>query len=336
MGLKIWQDPEQGAVGDSPEDFLRILGQATAIRLTGKDPTRTRVLVTLTHGNEPSGLRAVHRWLREGQRQPAVNIVIIISSVKTALTRPFFFYRHLPERRDLNRCFNPPYEGQEGQLALAILTEIRQHRPEAVIDMHNTSGASYAFGVVHHDSPAKRQLASVFVDCMIDTKLQLGALMEKDQDLGVPIVTIEAGGVQDPQAKENAWQGIERYFLKEDIYQSSKEIFVLHNPARLELAPNCSIDYADRYLPDMKVTMRKDIEKFNFHPITARDMLGWLNSAGLANLQVYKENTIQDAQQFFQLKAGKFYPRSKMQIFMATTQRSIAVSDCLFYFIPQA
>ena len=64
-------------------------------------------------------------------------------------------------------------------------------------------------------------------------------------------------------------------------------------------------------------------------------MLGWLNGAGLANLQVYKENTIQDAQQFFQLKAGKLYPRSKIQIFMATTQRSIAVSDCLFYFIPQ-
>lgn len=333
MELKIWKDPDKSEVGDTPEDFLRILGGATAIHLTGKDHARTRVLVTLTHGNEPSGLRAVHRWLAEGHRQPVVNIVVILGSVETALTRPFFFYRHLPGRRDLNRCFHPPYEDREGRLALAILEEIRKHCPEAVVDIHNTSGSSHSFAASHNDSPEKRKLAGVFVDCLIDSKLQLGSLMEQDRELGVPIVTIEAGGVQDPTTKENTWRGVEKYFLKEDLYQSSKEIFVLHNPLRLELAPNTSVDYADRCLPDIKVVLRKDIEKFNFYPIKKDDMLGWLNGEGIAGLKVIKENEIRDANEFFELKEGKFYPRSKMQIFMATTQRNIAVSDCLFYFI---
>ena len=333
MDLKIWQDPDKHEVGDSAEAFLRILGGATALHLTGEDHSRTRVLVTLTHGNEPSGIRAVHRWLVEGDRRPVVNIVVIIGSVEAALTRPFFFYRHLPGQRDLNRCFRPPYEGREGQLASAILEEIRKHHPEAVVDIHNTSGSSNSFAVVHNDSLEKRQLAGVFVDCLIDSKLRLGALMEQDRELGVPIVTIEAGGVHDQKTKANTWRGVERYFLEADLYQSSKDIFVYHNPLRLELAPNSSVDYANRCLPDINVVMRKDIEKFNFYPIETDAMLGWLNSEGMAGLRVLKENKIRDANEFFELKEGKFYPRRKMQIFMATTQRNIAVSDCLFYFI---
>ena len=334
MELKVWQDPNQKEVGDSSEDFLRILGGATAIHLTGKDATRTRILVTLTHGNEPSGFRAVHRWLADGSRQPAVNIVIIISAVETALTRPLFFYRHLPGQRDLNRCFNAPYEGREGQLAAAILAEIRHHRPEAIVDMHNTSGSSHSFAVAYHDSPAKRNLAGIFVDCLIASHLQVGSLMEQDQKLGVPIVTIEAGGVQDPNTKANAWRGLEKYFLQEDLYQPSKDIAVFHNPLRLELAADTSIDYADRSLPDVKVTLCKDIEKFNFYPVNKDDTLGWLRGEGIANLKVIEENKIRPANEFFALKNGKLHPRSKMQVFMATTQRDIAVSDCLFYFIP--
>lgn len=333
MELKIWKDPDKNEVGDTPIDFLRILGGATAIHLSGQDRSRARVLVTLTHGNEPSGLMAVHRWLAEGHRQPAVNIVVILSSVETALTRPFFFYRHLPGRRDLNRCFSPPYEGKDGQLALAILAEIRKHCPEAVVDIHNTSGSSHSFAVSYNDSPDKRKLAGIFENCLLNSKLQLGALMEQDLELGVPIVTIEAGGVQDLKTKENTWQGLEKYFLMKDLYKASKEIFVLHNPLRLELAPNSSVDYADRCLPDINVVLRKDIERFNFRPVKKEDMLGWLNGVGLAGLTVIKENKTRDANEFFELKAGKFYPRNQMQIFMATTQRNIAVSDCLFYFI---
>ena len=333
MDLKIWRNPNKSEVGNTPEDFLRILGGSTSLHLTGKDRSRTRVLVTLTHGNEPSGLRAVHRWLREGQRQPAVNIVVILGSVETALTRPFFFYRHLPERRDLNRCFSPPYAGREGRLALAMLNEMRHHTPEAIVDMHNTSGSSHAFAVCYNDTPAKRQLAGLFADCLIDTQIKLGALMEQDIELGVPIITVETGGVQDPNTKANTWHGIQKYFLAEDVYQTRREVAVLHNPLRLELAPNTSIDYADHCLPDMKVVIRKDIEQFNFQPAEQDDMLGWLNSDSTACLRVVKANQLVNADNFFILKDGKFYPRNKIQIFMATTQRAIAVSDCLFYFM---
>lgn len=334
--LKVWQNLSREEIGDTPEDFLRTLANPAAIYISGRDNSRTRVLVTLTHGNEPSGFRAVHRWLAEGKRQPAVNIVVILGAVTTALTSPMFFYRHLPDRRDLNRCFRPPYDqDRDGRLAAAIMNEIRKHYPESVVDMHNTSGSSNPFAIVHNDSAAKRKLARLFVDCLIDSDLQLGALMEKDEELGVPIVTVEAGGVQDMATNDNAWRGITKYFLQEDIYQSpeTNAVHVYHNPLRLELSSDSSIDYADHRLPDMRVVMRKDIEEFNFFPVKKTDMLGWLDSKGMGNLKVIKGNKTCDAGMFFKIENGRLYPRNEMQIFMATTHRDIAVSDCLFYFI---
>ncbi|MDE3270285.1 MAG: succinylglutamate desuccinylase/aspartoacylase family protein [Pseudomonadota bacterium] len=334
QNLKVWDNPSKDVVGDTPVDFLRMLGGAAVIYIDGRDSSRTRVLVTLTHGNEPSGLRAVHRWLAAGDRQPAVNIVVILGAVATALTQPLFFYRHLPGRRDLNRCFRAPYdEDDEGRLALAMLDEIRKHRPEAVVDMHNTSGSSNPFAIVSGDSEKKRRLAGWFVDCLINSDLRLGALMERDAELDVPIVTVEAGGVQDSKTADNAWLGVSNYFSQVDLYQSAPQVYVLHNPLRLELCHDASIDYSDRCLPDTQVVVRKDIEAFNFVPVRCEDMLGWLNGGGLGNLKVIKGEQTCDAEVFFRLEEGKFYPRNKMQVFMATTQRNIAVSDCLFYFI---
>ena len=64
----IGRDLERGALpGDLP-GFLGMLGGPTLIRLAGRDGSRTRVVTTLLHANEPSGVRAVLRYLREGER----------------------------------------------------------------------------------------------------------------------------------------------------------------------------------------------------------------------------------------------------------------------------
>ncbi|MCY4524824.1 MAG: hypothetical protein OXB84_08800 [Halobacteriovoraceae bacterium] len=101
MELNVWHAPKKEEIPDTPYNFLKKVEKPTAIHIPGKNTNRTRVLVTLTHGNEPSGLQAVHEWLRWG-RIPLVNIVVILGSVKAALTDPVFFYRHLPGERDLN------------------------------------------------------------------------------------------------------------------------------------------------------------------------------------------------------------------------------------------
>ena len=120
MELNLWQSPKRADLPCTLRGFLETLGGPTAIHIPGKERERSRVLVTLSHGNEPSGLQAVYEWLKE-ERVPRVDVAIILGAVKAALTEPMFFYRHLPDARDLNRCFSPPYTDPQGKVALAIL-----------------------------------------------------------------------------------------------------------------------------------------------------------------------------------------------------------------------
>ena len=144
--FKFIRNPLATEVGNNEEEFLRWMGGPTCFLLEGEDNRRTRALVTLLHGNEPSGTLALFRYLKMGRR-PAVNIVCVVASVSAALESPVFSHRMLPRARDLNRCFRPPFDDAQGVLAEEILEILNMHRPESVVDMHNTSGSGPSFGV---------------------------------------------------------------------------------------------------------------------------------------------------------------------------------------------
>jgi hypothetical protein len=55
-------DPEPSTIAETVYGFLAQLGGPTAIHITGHDTRRCRVVVTLLHGNEPSGLKAVGKY----------------------------------------------------------------------------------------------------------------------------------------------------------------------------------------------------------------------------------------------------------------------------------
>lgn len=328
--LNEWRAPHRDEIAPRVNEFLQNLPGPVAIHLPGEDSSRTRVLVTLSHGNEPSGLEAVHEWLLSGE-VPTVNIVVILGAVDAALAEPLFFFRQLPGQRDLNRCFNPPYKDRQGQLAQSILRHIRQQDPEAVVDMHNTSGSSAAFSVTIGDTPTQRSLVSQFVDRLIVTDLRLGSLME--QDLGCPVVTIEAGGSQDEASEVVAREGLRNFFTNDDLYAETDGVAIFRHPLRLELAQHSRIDYAERALHDRDITVRADIEHFNFAPIDPDDLLGWLDEDGLSHLIIGSDYQPHEVSEFFRVEEGKLYPARHMRLFMATTRPDIAASDCLFYFV---
>jgi hypothetical protein len=111
--LRLIDRPRQGDVHADVRAFLSALAGSAAIRITGAERRRCRVVVTLLHGNEPSGARAVLPWLRGGA-QPAVDVLCVLAAVRAALQPPGFAQRMLPGERDLNRCFRPPFDGAEG------------------------------------------------------------------------------------------------------------------------------------------------------------------------------------------------------------------------------
>lgn len=330
--VKFIRNPPLTTLGDNVEDFLRDLGGPACFFIDGEDRARTRALVTLLHGNEPSGVMAFLRWLQLGQR-PAVNVVCIIASVTAALEAPLFSHRTLPRARDLNRCFRPPFDDAQGALAQEILEILHLHQPEAVVDMHNTSGSGPSFGVCTHMDRHHDALVSLFSQRLIVSNLRMGALMDISEEL-YPTVTVEVGGRLDDAAHELAFAGLCRYFAAADVLAGADTdwgLELLRDPIRLELVDNVSLTYAEEACPSYDITLRTDIEHHNFGSVTADTLLGWASGREHDLFKAYDMGGRCAVTRLVQIRDGQLYPAQPLKLFMITNNAAIAESDCLFY-----
>lgn len=329
--LRFCAAPAPRDVAPTASGFLEQLGGPSWITVPGRDRSRSRVLVTLLHGNEPSGLHALHRLLCEGL-QPAVDIHACVAAVATALEPPLFSHRHLPGIRDLNRCFHPPFEDRPGRLAGAILQSLDAHRPEALLDLHNTSGAGPAFAVAISEDARHDALVRLFSRRLVITDLRLGALMEY-AERAVPTVTIECGGAGDPEADAVALRGLYRYWSEPELFRPGPSVQVLRHPLRLELRSGAVLGYGDGHRGGDDLTLPFDVERFNFAVTHAGAALGWLGPSGLAPLRLVDARGEVAIDEWFGIRGGQLACRDDLILFMVTTDPDIARSDCIGYLV---
>lgn len=325
-------NPGMVDLADSPQGLLSRYGGPLCIKVDGADRSRCRALVTLLHGNEPSGLRAIWQWLRSEER-PAVNLLLVIASVAAALCEPRFSHRMLPRARDLNRCFRPPFDGEQGHLAEEILTLLQLHAPEAVVDVHNTSGRGPDFAVVAFDDARHDAIATLFSQRLVVCPLNLGALMEGSSHR-CPIVTVEVGGREDPGADSIALAGLQRFAQVDHIplhRAGSLPLEKLNAPLRLELRAGVTLTYASAPQRSHDVTLNPVIEHHNFGTVTATTALGWSDSDPRQLFQARDATGLCAVRQLVQVIDGVLYPAQPLILFMITTHAGIAESDCLFY-----
>jgi hypothetical protein len=331
--IRIWEDPAADQLGATVSEFLTILGQPTCLLIPGHDRSRSRFAVTLLHGNEPSGAIALHRWL-SGERQiPAVDMYCVVMNVEAAGTLPQFSLRQLPQSRDWNRCFKAPYADTPGQWAKSLLELIHRVKPEALVDIHNTSGMGPAFGVAVFYDQKHDDLVSLFTERLVVTDLRLGALMELSE-ADVPTVTIECGGSQDPNAHLVAYDGLQRYVDAPQLFNEHPTdwpLELLHHPVRFELDSEISIGYAEQALPDTDLTLRLDIEHFNFGEVHADTSLGWISESGWQGIRVVNSQGENLRDSFLRYAQGQLFPATNLKLFMITSNPTIAKSDCLCY-----
>ncbi len=324
--------PVPESLGNNVVEFLQQLPGPCCLHLPGRDSSRCRFVVTLLHGNEPSGCEAIFRLLQQPQ-QPVCDLYLAIMNVRAALTEPPFTYRQLPGNRDLNRCFRPPYDDDEGQLASALMTLIHELRPEALIDLHNTSGNGPAFGVAVHLDSRHDALVSLFTERLIITDLRLGALMETSER-DVPTVTVECGGAQEEESHQIAFDGLQRFFNRENLFDLSEApwpIEVLHNPVRLEFTEQLHFSYAASPRSGDQLTLRVDIEHFNFGVVTPDTVLGWCNGEAAAQMRIRNAGADVPLAEWFSTDGGELRPVRPLKLFMITARPDIARSDCLLY-----
>jgi hypothetical protein len=335
--LAILRDPRSDQLADTPLEFLRQLGGPTEIRLTGRDSGRARAVSALLHGNEPSSIIAVHRWLRQG-RQPAVDISIFVTAVEAALAPPGFALRMLPERRDLNRCFFPTRDDIDGRLAAAMLERLRARRFEALVDLHNNTGRNPPYGIINRPGLERLKLVEMFSDsCCVLSDLRVGALTEAIVD-EIPSIAVECGHSADPWAHEIAFRGLERFVGAADLglmNDLEQPVSMFDRPIRVELRRGMSVAFGRERHEHADLTLRDDIDIHNFRRLDRGTVLGWLRDGVEWPLVARGGDGVEVSRQHFAVRDGALIHDSDLVPIMMTTNAQIALVDCLCYLMCQ-
>jgi hypothetical protein len=333
--LRLWEDPRPADIAAEPEAFLRALGGPTAIRIRGRDRSRARGVVTLLHGNEPSGLRAVHAWVRSGAI-PATDALLVIASIEAALAAPGFSHRMLDGRRDLNRCFAGPFDDAEGALAHAILSALADLAPEAVIDIHNNTGHNPPYGVGPRAGPGERALASLFGRRLVVSDIRLGALTEVLH--AQPALTIEVGRSGDDRADAIAQRGLVRYLARPELFAGPvPDVDLFANPIRVCLRETLSVACGDAPVSGCDFTLRADVDRHNFERLAPGTGIGWLRDGSAWPLEARDAAGSERSRDLFAVHGGRLEVLRPMIPIMMTTDPEMALADCLFYAVePQS
>jgi len=315
----------------TPLAFLRSLTGLTVFDILGKDNSRSRVVTTLIHGNEPSGLIAAHLWLKSLEI-PSVNIRIIICNPEAANTKPYFTNRYVEHSDDLNRFFAASDSDQSpvAQRARKIVELVNEVKPEAIVDLHNTSGASPAFSVSVSEEKSHKQLVKLFTKRLILSQLNVGAIMEHAFD--APVVTIECGGADDNSAHDIASKGLMRFINRSQLFnENTDDIIVSKHPMRVELVEDASVGFSKQRLATTDLTLRADIEMLNHRLTKPGEFIGWCDPIQSMQIEAIDDNKINQIHSLFEIKNDCLFARKQMQLFMVTTSVEIATKDCLFY-----
>lgn len=329
--LRIHEVSRTEFIPDAPQDFLKQLARPTLLIVPGQDARRVRVLTTLLHANEPSGFFALHRWLRTGPR-PTVTVATLVAQVDAALKRPGFAWRALPGQPDLNRRFEEPFEGRAGQLAQAILDALSALKPEALVDIHNTSSRGPGYVVATQDTLEHKALTSLFCEVLVVTHLRMGTLINATEEL-CPSIVVEAGGARDPAATDLAYQGLSAFVSEPNVLDRADDnaLRVFHHPVRVLLRSGCSVHYSDEPIDGASLTLRTNVHELNYGLSPEQTELGWVGQDGLSSIVARDDDGVDRVADLFQVVNGRLRTRRPIQFFMVTTHPEIAQQDCLFY-----
>lgn len=332
--LRVIEAPRADAVGDTPEAFLAWLGGPAVLRVPGRDRSRARGLATLLHGNEPSGLRALHGWLRRGS-EPAVDLVCFVGAVAAARAAPGFAHRMLPGRPDLNRCFLPPFAGVEGEIAGEALRLLREAGCDALVDLHNNTGHNPAYGVATGTDAARINLTGLFAARLIASDLRLGTLTEATSE-NFPSVTIECGRAGDPAADACAAAGLARYLALDAIetrHVRASSMEILERPVRVAARPEVRLAFSDAPVAGADLTLAGDLDRHNFQLLMPGAPVGWVADPDRWPLVAAGADGREVSEDWFALRGDLLETRRAAIPIMMTVDPAVAKSDCLFYLV---
>lgn len=318
-------------IPDTVEAWLGELDDLALLHIGGVDATRRRIVTTLLHGNEPSSIRAAHRFLRGGE-PPATDLWLLVGAVRAALGPPLFGQRFLPRDGDLNRVWLPPYAGPREERVQQLLQHFTTSGAEVVLDLHNNTGHNPPYGVGPDASGPVLEVASLFGSIYVHSPLRLGTLMEAVAP-HLPCTTVECGRAGDAAADEIAYQGLSQLLRLPSLSALAgrgANVRVLSDPVRVTVVPGTRISFAHEADADADLTLDPYIDRHNFQLLMAGEALGWLATDRLP-LRAEGANGGDRTAEMFDVQDGRVYSATRWMPVMMTTSPTAAMADCLFY-----
>lgn len=360
--IQIFKNPNKDFLKSDLISMLKAVNKPFWIFLTGQDESRSRVIATLLHGNESSGIKASYKLLNyylNNNIKPAVNICFFIGATSSAILEPYFSNRYVENGIDFNRCFRKNYNN----LIISNLSDkhkkyinytksfvefIKILQPEAILDIHNTTSPGEAFGVSIKDTLYHRRLINFFSNKLVISNIRLGSLMELDIN-NIPIVTIECGGANDINSQKVAYFGIEQYCENQDLWLNlDKSISNLNkldyikdinnfkiykNPIRLEYISTGQISFSDTPDSNSDLTILNSFSNNNFSDLKKGQVFAYINN--LNKLRAYTDNPEQNyINEYFTLDKNNnvLIVKQDITVFMLTDNPNISKNDCICYF----
>jgi Succinylglutamate desuccinylase / Aspartoacylase family len=211
-------------VASNAVDILAAAGEPARVlgRVTGLRPGATLLCIGGLHGNEPAGLQALRRVLRElpSRREDLSGEFVALSGNRAAIAAGKRFIT-----RDLNRAWTPERlvrlrvngrpagrdEDREQVELLAAVEEVvaRARGPVYLLDLHTTSGHGGPFLTFGDALPHRAFAAGIPVPMILGLEeLVEGTLLAFLGRHGVVGVTFETGQHEEPRSVDRAEAGI--------------------------------------------------------------------------------------------------------------------------------
>jgi hypothetical protein len=160
----------------------------------GRRPGPRLLLTAAIHGDELNGIEIIRRVLHANWIRPLHGTIVAIPMVNIfgVLQRS----RYLPDRRDLNRCFPGSEKGSLAARMAHLLTHNILPNVDVAIDLH--TGALHRSNLpqirVHLENEEAASMARAFeAPVILDADIRDGSLRGTGDDLGIAIITYEAG-----------------------------------------------------------------------------------------------------------------------------------------------
>jgi hypothetical protein len=185
------------------ELFEGIPVSTPVLAVKGKLPGPALCLTAAVHGDELNGIEMVRRVMHDLDPQKLSGTVIGVPIVNLQGFRGGS--RYLPDRRDLNRYFpGNPNGSAASRIAYSFFTEVIRHC-DALIDLHTGSFERANLPQLRADlrNPDVVTLTHGFgATVILHSEPETGTLRYAASRIGIPAVTLEAGGPSELELKE--------------------------------------------------------------------------------------------------------------------------------------